>query len=129
MRAVAARAAGLAPPELREEARAGRGPALRIDVKVDGSLSDAGLCYAVLGALWAVLHTKAPSYACTLRIEALASSLGAAERVVATVARQSMTSTRRDALALKALRGDMELIGSDEAPVVAPVQARAARHS
>ena len=95
------------------------GPALRIDVKVDGSLSDAGLCYAVLGALWGGPATKAPSYACTLRIEALASSLGACERVVATVARQSMTSDPVATLALKALRGDMELIGSDEAPVVA----------
>ena len=42
------------------------GPALRIDVKVDGSLSDAGLCYAVLGALWGGPATKAPSYTCTL---------------------------------------------------------------
>ncbi|CAH0377511.1 unnamed protein product [Pelagomonas calceolata] len=95
------------------------GPALRIDVKVDGSLSDAGLCYAVLGALWGGAATKAPSYTCTLRIEALSSSLGASEKVVATVARQSMTSDPVATLALKALRGAIELIGSEDAPVVA----------
>jgi hypothetical protein len=95
------------------------GPALRVDVKVDGSLSDAGLCYAVLNALWGGPATTAPSYACTLRIEALASSLGASEKVVATVARQSMTSEAVATLGAKAWRGDMELIGSDDAPVVA----------
>ena len=91
---------------------------MRVDVKVDGGLSDAGLCRAVLGALWGGPATKAPSYACTLRIEALASSLGASEKVVATVARQS-SSEPVATLGAKALRGDMELIGSDDAPVVA----------
>ena len=95
------------------------GPAVRVDVKVDGSLSDAGLCYAVLNALWGGPATKAPSYTCTLRIEALSSSLGAAERVVATVARKDSSSDPVATLGAKALRGDIELIGSDDAPVVA----------
>ena len=93
---------------------------MRVDVKVDGGLSDAGLCYAVLNALWGGPATTAPSYTCTLRIEALASSLGASEKVVATVARQSMTAEAVATLGARALRGEcMELIGSDDAPVVA----------
>ena len=93
---------------------------MRVDVKVEGGLSDAGLCHAVLNALWGGPATKAPSYACTLRIEALSSSLGAAERVVATVARSSSSGDPVATLGAKALRGEcMELIGSDDAPVVA----------
>ena len=95
------------------------GAAVRVDVKVDGSLSDAGLCHAVLNALWGGSTSKAPSYAYTLRIEALSSSLGAAERVVATVARKDSSSDPVATVGMKALRGDMELIGSDDAPVVA----------
>ena len=90
------------------------GPAIRVDVKTDGALRDAGLCTAVLHALWGGAAFQAPSYACTLRVNALLTPMGTAERAVATVARTSSQTPAVATVAMRALRGDcLVLNGSD----------------
>jgi len=94
------------------------GPAIRADVKIDGALRDAGLCTAVLHALWGGAAFPAPSYACTLRVNALLTPMGTAERAVATVARTSSQTPAVATVAMRALRGACLSVenGTDDAP-------------